>query len=155
MLILCWWHSIKQARQHLPLARQVAVNPAHRINNAIVFTAQDHIRVFAHQLADQVLFAGHSHFIGRVQLNRQHALNRRLHNGRNLRALHMLTQQHAKHRRRRRILSCSIDEMHARRTGGNRDQQTFCAALSSRLQHDLIAVGLINLFHAAARQHFI
>ena len=77
--------------------------------------------LLAHQLADEVFFAGHTHFIRRIQFDGEHTLDRRLAHCRNLCALHMLAQQHAEHRRNGRIFTCGLDKVHTRRTGCNRD----------------------------------
>ena len=155
MLFLRGRHAVKQPGQHLPLAGQVAVHAAQRVDDTVVFAAQDDVGVLAHQLADQVLFACHAHFVCGIQLDRKHALDRRLGDGGDFRALHMLAQQHAEHRRRGRVFSCGIDKMRARRARSDREQQAACAALPACLQHNLVPVGLIDLFHAAACKRFI
>ena len=156
VLVLCRRHAVKQTGQNLPLAGQVAVYTAQSVNNAVVLAAQDDVGVLAHQLADEVLFAGYTHFIRRIQFDGEHTLDRRLAHCRNLCALHMLAQQHAEHRRRRRILSNRVNEMHARRACRDRQQQSARTALTAAcLQHDFIAVRLINLLYTAACQYVI
>ena len=156
MLVLCGRHAVKQTGQNLPLAGQVAVYTAQSVNNAVVLAAQDDVGVLAHQLADEVLFAGHTHFIRRIQFDGEHTLDRRLAHCRNLCALHMLAQQHAEHRRRRRILSSRVNEMHARRACRDRQQQSARTALTAAcLQHDFIAVRLIDLLYTASCQYVI
>ena len=156
VLVLCGRHAVKQTGQNLPLAGQVAVYTAQSVNNAVVLAAQDDVGVLAHQLADEVLFAGYTHFIRRIQFDGEHTLDRRLAHCRNLCALHMLAQQHAEHRRRRRILSSRVNEMHARRACRDRQQQSARTALTAAcLQHDFIAVRLIDLLYTTACQYVI
>ena len=102
-----------------------------------------------------MFFAGHPHFVCRIQFDSQHPFHSRLYDCRNFCPLHMLAQEHAEHGRRRRILPRDVNKMHPRRAGGGRHQQAPCAALASRLQHDLIPIGLVHLFHTAAREHMI
>ena len=156
MLVLCGRHAVKQTGQNLSLAGQVAVYTAQSVNNAVVLATQDDVGMLAHQLADEVLFAGYTHFIRRIQFDGEHTLDRRLAHCRNLCALHMLAQQHAEHRRCRRILSSRVNKMHARRTCRDRQQQSARTALTAAcLQHDFIAVRLINLLYTTACQYVI
>ena len=108
--------------------------------------------MLAHQFADQVFFAGNTHFVGGIKLNAQHSLNGRLYHGCDFRTLYMLSQQHTEHWRDRRVFACGFNKVHARRTGRNRNQQTACAALTARLYYDFIPVRLIDFFYAAACQ---
>ena len=155
VLVLRGRHAVKQPGQHLTLAGQVAVHAAQRIDDAVILAAQDDVGVLAHQLTDQVLFTGHAHFVRRVQLDREHTLDRGLGDGGDLRALHMLAQQHAEHGRRGRVFACGINKVRPRRAGRNGQQQAARAALPARLQHDFIPVGLVDLFHAAARKRIV
>ena len=112
--------------------------------------------MFTHQFTDEVLFARYAHFVGRIQLDREHTLDCRLADRCNLRALNVFTQQHTEHGRHGGIFTRGIDEVYARRACRNGEQQTARAALTTAcLQHDLIAVGLVDFLHAAACQHVI
>ena len=124
---------VVKPRQDLPLFGHLKIDPAQAIEDPPVRARQDEVRVAAHDLEDEVLLRGASHLVGAVEGEVQQPLHLRLLHPDQPPARQMLTQQHAEHRRLRRVFRRFIRQMDARMIGRGREQQ-FSAAGRAAVQ---------------------
>lgn len=103
--------------QDLPLLAHLKVDPAQAVQNPPVLRSQDQVRVAAHDLEDEVLLRGASHLVGAVEGEVQQPLHLRLLHPDQPPARQMLAQQHAEHRRLRRVFRRFIRQVDARMIG--------------------------------------
>ena len=106
-----------KSRQDLPLLAHLKVDPAQAVQNPPVLRGQDQVRVAAHDLEDEVLLRGASHLVGAVEGEVQQPLHLRLLHPDQPPARQMLAQQHAEHRRLRRVFRRFIRQVDARMIG--------------------------------------
>ena len=106
-----------KSRQDLPLLAHLKVDPAQAVQNPPVLRSQDEVRVAAHDLEDEVLLRGASHLVGAVEGEVQQPLHLRLLHPDQPPARQMLAQQHAEHRRLRRVFRRFIRQVDARMIG--------------------------------------
>ena len=127
-------------RQDLPLLAHLKVDPAQAVQNPPVLRGQDEVRVAAHDLEDEVLLRGASHLVGAVEGEVQQPLHLRLLHPDQPPARQMLAQQHAEHRRLRRVFRRFIRQVDARMIGRGREQQFSAAGRAAHGQDQRVAL---------------
>ena len=133
VLVLCGRHAVKQTGQNLSLAGQVAVYTAQSVNNAVVLAAQDDVECLPISSQMRCFLQGTP--ISSVVSSSMVSIRSTA--GWLTAAIFApctcFAQQHAEHRRRRRILSSRVNEMHARRACRNGEQQSARTAPDRRV----------------------
>ena len=139
-----------EAGQDLPFGGHLKVHAPQAVEDASLAVRQDEVRVAAHDLEDQVFLRGAAHLVGAVEREVDEPLHPRLRDRGEFPPDEVLAQQHAEHRRLRRVLLRDIGEMDARLIRRRRQQQAASAARSAQRQNDGVPRGLLHLVYAAA-----
>ena len=139
--------------QHKAAAAHRQVNALDGVDNhAGVAVYHNQVAVHAHDFADNAQSLHVAQLVDTFKIEKQHAVAAQLPHADQLAAAQPLAQQHAEHRRLRRIFGRFDTKIDARRVGARRQQQLFAALIAAQNQHQLVAVGLIDLADACAER---
>ena len=140
---------VKQPRQQRAIAVRLKCHAAHAVEDAPLRVEQNEVRAAAHRLQHQLPLAGLPQLVGDAEGQNDDALQIRLLDGLDARADKMLAQQHAEHRRLRRIVMRLLRKLDARLVWVHAQQHPLIAAHE---QHDAVAHGLLHLVDTRAQQ---
>ena len=104
---------VEQPRQHLPFLRHLQIHTPQAVQNTPLFVAQYQVGVTAQRLQNQSKTALLAQFVGGLDMQRHHTLQRRLFDGHNTSVADTLAQQHAEHGRLGRIVPQLLRHMDA------------------------------------------
>ena len=135
--------------QHKAAAAHRQVDALDRVeNDARIAVDDDQVAVHAHDFTDDAQPLLLAQLVDAVKVQKQHAVTAGLPQAHQLAAAETLAQQHTEHRRLRGIFRRFDAEVDARRIGARGEQQLARALVGAKHQHQLVAVGLINLTDA-------
>ena len=122
---------IIKPRQDLPLLAHLKVDPPQAVDDPPILRGQNQIGIAPHDLEDQVLLRGAAHLVGAVEGEIEQALHLRLLHPDQTAARQVLAQQHAEHRRLRRVFRRLLRQVDARMVGRGRQQKPAAAVCAA------------------------